>query len=706
MKHVTKRLLAVALALVLCLSLLPGIALAADTYQKVTSINDILSGGQFVIVADGLALGNALGKKIDGVAVTPNGDSLSGSSLPVWTVEPVEGGIALSVNGQYLAYGTSGTDFLTADEAYAWSVAVGDTGFIITSAAVPNRGIAMQIERSRFGAYATSNISKPAEYVFNLDLYKLSDGSACAHEYTSEVTTPLTCTQDGVETFTCTKCGDSYTKTTTAAGHNYVDGACTKCDAVIETDPAKIIPEAYALAEGATLGYDSTLTGTVTEIAEPYSEQYKNITVIIVVEGYEDQPIKCYRLKGTGADTLEVGDVITVTGMIKNYKGEVEFDSGCKLDKIAGGENPSDMTPAEILDAAYALEKDTALEGTYTLTGEIIAIDTPYSSEYCNITVTIIVEGRSVKCFRLQGEHAEELKPTDIITVTGTLSNFRGTVQFDAGCSLDNWIPGEGPEIVVPSDPKEIVDAAYELAPGAMLPYEATLTGTVTEIVDPYSQEWGNITVNLVIDGRENKPILCYRMKGEGADILAVGDRITVTGNLKNYTKTDSETGEVTNTIEFTPCTFVFAEEDIPADGATISGTVTAAGEGETTIELLAGEEVVATVTASGSYSIENVAAGTYTLKVSKEKFVTREYTVTVSSASLTQDVKIHMIGDVTGDGKVNMGDVGKLNSHIKGTSVLTDEYVLLVANINGGSLNMGDTGALYAHVRGTKVLY
>ena len=140
--------------------------------------------------------------------------------------------------------------------------------------------------------------------------------------------------------------------------------------------------------------------------------------------------------------------------------------------------------------------------------------------------------------------------------------------------------------------------------------------------------------------------------------------------------------------------------------GVTLSGSITTGDEGEATIELLAGEEVIATVTASGTYCMENLMDGTYTLKVSKANHVPREYTVTVEDEAVTQDVKIHLIGDIDGNGKVNVGDVSKLNGHLKGSSKLTDEYQLLCANVNGGSLNMGDTAALYGHIKGTKTLY
>ena len=42
------------------------------------------------------------------------------------------------------------------------------------------------------------------------------------------VTTPATCTTDGVKTFTCKDCGNSYTEVIKATGHHYDDGVVTK----------------------------------------------------------------------------------------------------------------------------------------------------------------------------------------------------------------------------------------------------------------------------------------------------------------------------------------------------------------------------------------------------------------------------------------------------------------------------------------------
>ena len=83
----------------------------------------------------------------------------------------------------------------------------------------------------------------------------------------------------------------------------------------------------------------------------------------------------------------------------------------------------------------------------------------------------------------------------------------------------------------------DVVDAAYALESGESL-NGFTLTGVIGKIDDAYSEKYGNITVTIVIDNRVNQPIQCFRLKGEGCDTLAVGDKITVTGNIVNYNDT------------------------------------------------------------------------------------------------------------------------------------------------------------------------
>ncbi len=95
-------------------------------------------------------------------------------------------------------------------------------------------------------------------------------------------------------------------------------------DGIEFSDPAVVIPMAYALETGKVLDGTYTLMGQIIE-SDGYNSQYGDISVTFVVEGYEDYPLYCYQIK-KDADKLGLGDYIAVRGTIKNYKGTIEFD--------------------------------------------------------------------------------------------------------------------------------------------------------------------------------------------------------------------------------------------------------------------------------------------------------------------------------------------------------------------------------------------
>ena len=198
-------------------------------------------------------------------------------------------------------------------------------------------------------------------------------------------------------------------------------------------DQSKILEAAYALEDGLAMTAPTALQGVISKIDAPWSDEYQNITVIMVVDGMEDKPVMAYRLSGEGAEDLKEGDLITVAGTIKNYKGTIEFDKGCKL-------IPNEaLKDAKVAMAAYGLEEGLAMNAPSTLTGVISTIDTEYSEEYKNITVTIVVGGMEdykIQCFRLSGEGVKDLAVGQTITVNGTLKNYKGTIEFDKGCTL------------------------------------------------------------------------------------------------------------------------------------------------------------------------------------------------------------------------------------------------------------------------------
>lgn len=191
------------------------------------------------------------------------------------------------------------------------------------------------------------------------------------------------------------------------------------------------------------------------------------------------------------------------------------------------------MTYEQIVDAAYGLAAGEALEGTYRLFGVITSVDTAWSDQYNNITVTIQVGDKAdklIQCFRLKGDGAKDLKVGDAITVDGVLKNYNGKIEFDAGCQL----VGMG-EVVSQG---AILDIAYALQPGEVTEESYTLTGVISSVDTPWSDQYSNITVTIIVDGNTEKPMMCFRLKGDGAQGLKVGDTITVTGTFTNYNGT------------------------------------------------------------------------------------------------------------------------------------------------------------------------
>ncbi|MBP5657481.1 MAG: hypothetical protein J6X52_03025 [Clostridia bacterium] len=185
----------------------------------------------------------------------------------------------------------------------------------------------------------------------------------------------------------------------------------------------------------------------------------------------------------------------------------------------------------EIVDAAFALAAGQSLSGSKTLTGVVKAIVTAYNSEYKNVTVNITVknsvgEDKVIQCYRMEGADAATVGIGDTITVTGTIKNYYGTIEFDAGCTFVTIAKGE--EQKPPETEEEILAAAFALDVNTALPGTYSLTGIVTSKADSNQ-------VHFTVGGKD---ILCYRMNSENYAEIGVGDKITVTGSIKNYNGT------------------------------------------------------------------------------------------------------------------------------------------------------------------------
>ena len=226
-------------------------SLSTSAYVLVTELSEITSGGDFVIVAkNGITyrgMDTTLnGTKFAAVDVTVRDGKIIGNDLPVFTLTPASGGVKVSVDGQQLSFGITGI----------LVVKQGTEGFTVVSKDLSTYGLLYQISADTFGVFATSNALN-SDYIGNLQFYKYQEIEVCSHSYIEQITTAATCDKDGVKTFTCSKCGSSYTQTIPATGHNYVNGTCTGCgksDGTVTPDPISTTYYLVGYINGANYG--------------------------------------------------------------------------------------------------------------------------------------------------------------------------------------------------------------------------------------------------------------------------------------------------------------------------------------------------------------------------------------------------------------------------------------------------------------------
>ena len=191
------------------------------------------------------------------------------------------------------------------------------------------------------------------------------------------VSTPATCTTDGIGSSTCTVCGESDTAIVIPKlDHDYSGANGTCVNGCGYTKDENLVLEAYALASGSTIE-NATLTGTITKIDTEYSSQYKNITVTIAVGNLENKTIQCYRL--AGGSELKVGDKITVAGTLKNNSGKIRFEAAATYqlikeslvinEKIAAGEGTTEtngklyIKKGSKVVVTYSIDTNTGING-------------------------------------------------------------------------------------------------------------------------------------------------------------------------------------------------------------------------------------------------------------------------------------------------------------------------------------------------------
>jgi len=411
-----------------------------------------------------------------------------------------------------------------------------------------------------------------------------------------------------------------------------------------------IVNEAYALADGTEMEGTATLTGVVSRIKTPFDPGYSNITVILIVGNLKDKPIECYRMKGDGADTLAPGDTITVSGTLKNYQGTIEFDAGCALTKVVKGPAVScPATDAEVIAAAKALESGWSLPYKATMTGVVTEITSAFDAKYLNLSVKITVGNENFECYRLVGEDGANIAVGDTITVTGYMMNWKGSVQFGQGCTLDSRVPGEGGSTTDPVGPApemEVVDA-----PVVDVPYKFGMIQPNVSATDVYYISGGMAaTYYLATNVNVANALDVYLENAEGGYYM-----YAMVNGVKTYINT-SVSGTHVNAHYESTATTVYTYD---AELKTVKFTATVSGEAG---EYVFGNKSGTSYTTIGCY---NVTGSPYYCQFYAE-VVPSDCAHEGGTATCTEKAICDLCGEA----------YGSLLDHVGGTATCTEKAV------------------------------
>ena len=232
--------------------------------------------------------------------------------------------------------------------------------------------------------------------------------------------------------------------------------------------------------------------------------------------------------------------------------------------------------------------------------------------------------------------------------------------------------------------------------------------GGVPEGVTIQKLEWPYTTGTTVPDDDSVRAALTLKTDGTRPILVREYPYPTVNGEQHMYTRDSSRREEVTD-----GSTVMLGGIDLPvkAKGVEVSGTVTSYGDaGENvTVTLIpaTGTPLVFTDIGNGAtYSFDTVPAGTYTLKVEKKGHAPFTKEITVGDSNVTEDVTIYLIGDVTGDGKINIADVMKLARYVNNKTKYPLGNLLWCGDLTGDDkVNIADVMKLARYVN-NKVRY
>ena len=339
----------------------------------------------------------------------------------------------------------------------------------------------------------------------------------------------------------------------------------------------------------------------VVDVPEEAAEQFEyKLTATITTAGGQEATVVYNRVVPGGIGmitTPEVGKAYKFALLHGNEKKVVYFD-GSNYNGYAWYLAYTDdqlaavdvyLETVEGVEGGYRLYYDKDGEKTYIVafprdgdtTKGTLKLDTEVPTEYYTWSTeynTLIYTSVTGEQFYIGSSGTyKSISLSAYSYITGATSYVAHL--YGAGGIKEELPEQELPEVPENYTSQDLVDALYKLESGQTLegPYE--ITGVITSIKYPYDPGYNNISVNIVVEGREDKPVLCYRIIG--GETLKVGDTITVFAGLTNYGGTYETTsgGVIRNIIEGDGT--LPEQPEVPSDVKGILDTLYGLADGE-----------------------------------------------------------------------------------------------------------------------------
>ena len=195
MKTRGKKLLALLLTLAMCLSLLPMGAMAAgETYQKITSADELTTGKYVMVVDSGYAPSVYSSDWLTAVQVNSSSDTLiDPASNIIWNITVESTGVKLTDSAGTTIAPKSGSNNGIEARDYIWTASCEEGLFTFAGQATDTSMLASNKSASnKFRAYKNATA---VTYPHKFSLYKLDDGGT--PPVTDKVATPVASPKGG-----------------------------------------------------------------------------------------------------------------------------------------------------------------------------------------------------------------------------------------------------------------------------------------------------------------------------------------------------------------------------------------------------------------------------------------------------------------------------------------------------------------------------